>query len=258
VSGNSTALQSLESSFHQDLNGDGQVGLVTTVIEANGATTLAQAGDQYFLNDGMGSGPTLKIFGTDHLAGMAGIAGAWTPIAAEKTATGYEVAWKGAGADQYTVWNTDNNGNYISNIGVVSGGDAALKALESSFHQDLNGDGQISPAATVLDGHLGGQTLTAAGGPTVLMGGPSDTLTGGAGADTFVFPASFGSNTVKNFTPGSDALQFSQAMFADVAAVLSDAHQVGSNVVITHDPQNVVTLQNLQINNLHASDIHIV
>ena len=87
--------------------------------------------------------PSLKIFGTDHLAGMTGIAGAWTPIAAEKTAAGYEIAWKGTGADRYTVWNTDNNGNYISNIGVVSGSSMALESLESSFHQDLNGDGQI-------------------------------------------------------------------------------------------------------------------
>ena len=47
---------------------------------------------------------------------MAGQFGGWAPIGAEKTATGYEVAWKMAGADQYTVWNTDNNGNYISNI----------------------------------------------------------------------------------------------------------------------------------------------
>ena len=52
----------------------------------------------------------------------AGEFGAWTPIGAEKTATGYEVAWKVTGTDQYTVWTTDNNGNYISNIiGVVSG-----------------------------------------------------------------------------------------------------------------------------------------
>ena len=68
---------------------------------------------------------------------------AWSPIGAEKTATGYEVAWKVAGADQYTVWTTDNSGNYISNIGVVSGSSTALESLESSFHQDLNGDGQI-------------------------------------------------------------------------------------------------------------------
>ncbi len=47
-------------------------------------------------------------------------------------------------------------------------------------------------------------------------------------------------------------------MFASIAAVLSDAQQVGSNVVITHDAQNVVTLHNLQLTNLHASNIHIV
>ena len=38
----------------------------------------------------------------------------WTPIGAEQTASGYEVAWKMTGADQYTVWTTDNSGNYLS------------------------------------------------------------------------------------------------------------------------------------------------
>ena len=32
----------------------------------------------------------------------------WVPIAAEQTASGYEVAWKVTGADQYTVWYTDS------------------------------------------------------------------------------------------------------------------------------------------------------
>jgi Ca2+-binding RTX toxin-like protein len=110
----------------------------------------------------------------------------------------------------------------------------------------------------VLDGHLGNQTLTATAGPSVLIGGPKDTLIGGASADVFVFPQSFGLETVKNFTPGTDQLLFNQSMFANVAAVLSEAHQVGSNVVIAHDPQNVVTLQNTQLSALHASDIHII
>ena len=39
----------------------------------------------------------------------------WTPIGAEQTASGYLVAWKMAGADQYSVWVTDSNGNYLSN-----------------------------------------------------------------------------------------------------------------------------------------------
>jgi hypothetical protein len=68
--------------------------------------------------------------------------GSWALIGAEQTASGYEVAWKVAGSDQYTVWATNSSGNYISSmIGVVSGTSAALEALEASFHQDLNNDG---------------------------------------------------------------------------------------------------------------------
>jgi hypothetical protein len=45
---------------------------------------------------------------------VAGQFGAWAPIGAEQTATGYEVAWKNGNADQYTIWNTDSGGNYLS------------------------------------------------------------------------------------------------------------------------------------------------
>ena len=62
-------------------------------------------------------------------------------------ARGYQVVWKAANADLYTVWNTDLSGNYLSTpIGPVSGGNAQLKGLENSFHQDLNGDGVIGAA----------------------------------------------------------------------------------------------------------------
>ena len=75
---------------------------------------------------------------------MAGQFGGWTPIGAEQTASGYDVAWKNPGAGQYTVWSTDSNGNYVSNIiGIVSGTSTALESLETTFHQDLNGDGVI-------------------------------------------------------------------------------------------------------------------
>jgi Ca2+-binding RTX toxin-like protein len=130
-----------------------------------------------------------------------------------------------------------------------------LESFETSFQQDLNDDGYIG---LVLNGSSGGQTLVAATSPTTLIGGPNDVLIGGPSADTFVFPPNFGANTVSNFAPGTDALQFSQSTFADAAAVLSEAQQVVSNVVITHGSQDAVTLQNVQLSNLHASDFHIV
>ena len=117
-----------------------------------GATDLTQVGGHYFLYDSVGSGPSLKFGGTDFVTGQFGT---WAPIGAEKTASGYEVAWKDASTGQYTAWNTDNNGNYVSNMsgltGYVSGTSTALELLETSFHQDLNGDGQIGFVTTAIE-----------------------------------------------------------------------------------------------------------
>jgi serralysin len=143
VSGASASLMSLEPSFHQDLNGDGKIGApapAQTAIESYGSTDMTQVGSHFYFYDSAGSGPSLKYGGADVVAGQFG---AWTLIGGEQTASGYEAAWKMSGADQYTVWNTDSNGNYVSQTSVVSGASVTLTSLESSFHQDLNGDGQI-------------------------------------------------------------------------------------------------------------------
>ena len=132
-----SGLTSFEASFQQDLSGDGVVGLNTKVIETAGATSLVQAGENFSLSSG-GSGPTLKAYGAAVIAGQSG---GWTPIGVEKTVTGYQVAWKGPDKDQFGVWNTDSSGNLVSNTGVLSG--SGLKSFETSFQQDLNGDGVI-------------------------------------------------------------------------------------------------------------------
>ena len=151
VSGTSTALESLEASFQQDLNGDGAIGIVTTVIESIGATTLTQVGGNYIMSPvGGGTGIVLKYGGS---AVTVGQFGAWTIIGAEQIFGGYEIALHLPGADQYTVWTTDINGNVVSNGtgGIVSGASTALESLEPSFQQDLNGDGTIGIATTVIE-----------------------------------------------------------------------------------------------------------
>src|SRR5713101_3069239 len=161
VSGASTALESLETTFHQDLNGDGVFGVPITVIEALGSTSLVEVGNNFYLNsNSSGSGPELKYAGA---AVGAGEFGAWTPIGTEQTAGGYEVAWKNPGADQYTAWNTDSSGNFVSDtIGIVSGASTALESLETTFHQDLNGDGVIRVPITVIEA-LGSTSLVEVG-----------------------------------------------------------------------------------------------
>ncbi|WP_431014817.1 M10 family metallopeptidase C-terminal domain-containing protein [Bradyrhizobium pachyrhizi] len=162
VSGSSTILEAFESSFHQDLNADGVSGIPAasvTVVEAAGSTKLDQIGSYYFLDAvSGGTGPSVKYAGTPFDASTQ--VGAWTPIGAEQTANGYQIAWKVIGSDQYLVWNADSNGNYVSSAtAVVSGSSTILEAFESSFHQDLNADGVSGiPAASVTVVEAAGST----------------------------------------------------------------------------------------------------
>ena len=66
-------MQVAESSFHQDLNGDGVTGPHTTVIEAQGSTSLVQVADDYFLFPvGGSSGPELSYNGAPVTVGEFG------------------------------------------------------------------------------------------------------------------------------------------------------------------------------------------
>jgi hypothetical protein len=95
-----------------------------------------------------GTGPLLKYNGAAFVMGQPGF-GTWAPIAVEAVGGGYDVAWKDA-SGQYTVWATDSNGNFVSTLlGAVTGTNATLQSLESTFQQDLNGDGTIGVHASV-------------------------------------------------------------------------------------------------------------
>ncbi|MCJ2094383.1 hypothetical protein MKK67_18065, partial [Methylobacterium sp. J-072] len=121
VSGSDPSLQNRGKRCGQGVSSDGQIGVVAMTIEEFGAKRLDQVGSGFFLYDSTGSGPSLKYGGSDVTTGQ--FAG-WAPMGAEKTATGYQVAWKVTGADQYTVWNADANGNFTGYaVGTVSGSD---------------------------------------------------------------------------------------------------------------------------------------
>jgi serralysin len=129
------------------------------------------------------------------------------------------VALKYTGSDQYTIWNTDTNGNYVSSpIGVVSGTSTSLKSLEPSFYQDLNGDGVIGiPAAT------SGNPSAQAAAVTV------------ASRDTFVFHPGGGVGIVAN-AGSEDTIEldgFSSATGNQLAALLQDT-QSGQSQALFH------------------------
>ena len=107
-----------DGQFRRERCGPGQVDPAVAAAEA-----LVQDSDRVVWLDQPGRGwqqllsrwhqqrhrPRAEIW---RRAVTAGEFGGWTPIGAEQTRSGYDVAWKIAGANQYTVWNTDSNGNY--------------------------------------------------------------------------------------------------------------------------------------------------
>ena len=108
----------------------------------------------YLNNISSGTGPTLKYGGA---AVTVGQFDPYVPVAVEQTAGGYQVALKYAAGNQFSIWNTDSNGNFVS-FAVYAGNSATLKSLEISFQQDLNGDSAVGAAA------ITSQTLVASEG----------------------------------------------------------------------------------------------
>ena len=123
---------------------------ISTTIQTDGATSLVQTGSNYFLNNvSTGTGPELMYGGAPVTIGEFG---SLTPIGAIQTASGYDIAWKIPGTNQFTFWTTDNNGNCTSNVtgGFVTGTSFTLESFETIFGQDLNGDGSIGVTSSLI------------------------------------------------------------------------------------------------------------
>jgi predicted extracellular nuclease len=124
-----------------------------------------------------------------------------------------------------------------------------------------------------LDGGAGADTLVGGAGNDLMLGGSgidslsagdgNDTLDGGAGndilagargADLFNFAGTFGHDTVIDFAPGVDHIQFQGVGFASFSDVMAHAVQAGANIVITDPAGDTVQLNNLTLASLHSAD----
>jgi len=86
-------------------------------------------------------------------------------------------------------------------------------------------------------------------------------MSGGADADVFAFLLGFGRDVINDFQAtgvAHDVLEFSRSVFADFNAVQARSTQSGSNVTITYDALNSITLQNVALANLDSSDFFFV
>ena len=87
-------------------------------------------------------------------------------------------------------------------------------------------------------------------------GAGDDTLTGGGEVDTFYWLGpSAGRDVITDFAPGSgEVVNVASAQFASYAAVQAAMAQVGSDVVITLNAANTLTLQNVLIGSLSSAN----
>ena len=92
-----------------------------------------------------------------------------------------------------------------------------------------------------------------------------DYLFGNAGSDIFVFSsATIGYDTIVDFHNSSagnldrDFVEISQNLFSNYADLQNHAQSVGNDTVIIYDPNNSITLTNVALASLQASDFHFV
>ncbi|MEQ1715114.1 MAG: tandem-95 repeat protein, partial [Hyphomicrobium sp.] len=91
----------------------------------------------------------------------------------------------------------------------------------------------------------------------------NDIFSGGDGRDTFVLTRDAGRDTIVDFDARQhgrtgDSIDVTAFQFANFAAVSSRMHQYGHNVVITLDAETSLTLKDVHIRDLGASDFRIL
>jgi hypothetical protein len=127
----------------------------------------------------------------------------------------------------------------------------ALGATDTSVAGVKFISASTAAAGVVIDMH--GQTEAF----TITSSGYADTLTGGSAADTFVFHADFGQDTITDYSASTDYLSFDHTIFADVAALLAVTTDSGANTIIAFDG-NTVTLNGVHKADLQAHTDHII
>lgn len=152
--------------------------------------------------------------------------------------TGNDEVYGGTGNDEMT----GGSGN-----DTMSGGDGNDTVSGGAGNDDMfGGDGNDE-----MTGGSGNDTLQGGDGNDVMTGGDGndalkgdrgdDTLTGGAGGDFFSFRADDGHDTITDFNPGEDSLNFQGATYDQLNVTIQDG-----NTIIQYG-NTIVTLEGVEM-----------
>lgn len=148
----------------------------------------------------------------------------------------------------------DLNGGATSTLAGTGLTIAEGTVIENAWTGDGNDRLTGNDVANELHGGRGFDTLSGGAGDDTLAGDRNDDLlTGGDGADTFLFTASAGTDTVTDFTDGTDAVRIAATTGNTAFDDLSLA-QAGADAVVTLADGGRVILSGIDVASLDAGD----
>lgn len=284
----------LGTDFADTLSGDNGANILTgnggnDVIFGRGGNDVIDggAGDD-LISGGTGTDTLIGGTGTDTLSYAGEFGGVWIDLQANLA------RWNAAEGDSISgfenVTGTSYGDRLIGDAGsnVLIGGDGNDVLIGGAGNDVIAGgtgadtiDGGLDIDTVDYSGEFGGVWINLATGQGRWNSAEGDTLTGiervigtsfgdrfegdgaanvftgGAGADEFIFRAGFGQDRITDFAAGTDTIRFAAGLFAGFSDILARAVQNGSDVVITLDASNTLTLSNVQLANLTAIDFII-
>ncbi len=175
----------------------------------------------------------------------------------------------GEGADDIRGGSGIDEANYEDatvrvNLNLLTGGTAGVAAgdtfssIENVVGSDFGDYIFGSNVDNILMGGDGADRLRGHKGNDTLIGGTGDdNLLGGKGVDEFIFNDGDGADVVVDFQNNVDLIRLLDYGFADVAAALATATEVGSDVVFALGDGDVLTVEDITINQI-ANDLAIM
>ena len=139
-----------------------------------------------------------------------------------------------------------------SSVDITLARNVELLTLKGGDAIDGNGNGSDNSIFgnrqnNVIKGGKGDDYLDADAG--------KDVLAGGAGADTFYFDDGYGKDTITDFEDGTDKIApYNHSATPDFNSLKQHMEQVGSDVVIDFGGGDVLTIDNIKLNQLSKND----
>ena len=138
--------------------------------------------------------------------------------------------------------NADSSGTWAMIVGSLTPN--SVHSFTANAYDNVGNTG----SAAAVYGTTGNDTF---------LGKLADEIFIGKGGNiTYMVSGNFGNDTIEDFQASSSVVQFDRHIFSDFNSTMAHAAQVGSDVVISVDANNSLSLHNTLLSQLTANNFH--